>query len=147
MAWNEPGNNGNDKDPWNNKGGKDQGPPDLDEVMRKFGNKFGGLFGGNKPGKSGGGLGGAGISFILIIAVIVWALSGIYTVKEAERGIVLQFGQYNRIAEPGLRWKMTFIERVLRLHFVGIAAKLQVQNGRNAYLDFCNNLIVQSMTQ
>ena len=34
MAWNEPGNNGNDKDPWNNKGGKDQGPPDLDEVMR-----------------------------------------------------------------------------------------------------------------
>jgi len=37
MAWNEPGNNGNDKDPWNNKGGKDQGPPDLDEVMRKFG--------------------------------------------------------------------------------------------------------------
>ncbi|MEL7306608.1 MAG: FtsH protease activity modulator HflK [Pseudomonadota bacterium] len=113
MAWNEPGNNGNDKDPWNNKGGKDQGPPDLDEVMRKFGNKFGGLFGGNKPGKSGGGLGGAGISFILIIAVIVWALSGIYTVKEAERGIVLQFGQYNRIAEPGLRWKMSFIERVI----------------------------------
>ncbi|WP_300579805.1 FtsH protease activity modulator HflK [uncultured Pseudoalteromonas sp.] len=113
MAWNEPGNNGNDKDPWNNKGGKDQGPPDLDEVMRKFGNKFGGLFGGNKPGKNGGGLGGAGISFILIIAVIVWALSGIYTVKEAERGIVLQFGQYDRIAEPGLRWKMTFIERVI----------------------------------
>ena len=113
MAWNEPGNNGNDKDPWNNKGGKDQGPPDLDEVMRKFGNKFGGLFGGNKPGKNGGGLGGAGISFILIIAIIVWALSGIYTVKEAERGIVLQFGQYDRIAEPGLRWKMTFIERVI----------------------------------
>ena len=100
MAWNEPGNNGNDKDPWNNKGGKDQGPPDLDEVLRKFGNKFGGLFGGNKPGKNNGGLGGAGISFILIIAVIVWALSGIYTVKEAERGIVLQFGQYDRIAEP-----------------------------------------------
>ena len=109
MAWNEPGNNGNDKDPWNNKGGKDQGPPDLDEVLRKFSGKFGGLFGGNKPGNNGGGLGGAGISFILIIAVIVWALSGIYTVKEAERGVVLQFGQFDRIAEPGLRWKMTFI--------------------------------------
>ncbi len=113
MAWNEPGNNGNDKDPWNNKGGKDQGPPDLDEVLRSFSGKFGGLFGGNKPGNNGGGLGGAGISFILIIAVIVWALSGIYTVKEAERGVVLQFGQFDRIAEPGLRWKMTFIERVI----------------------------------
>ncbi|KAF7777273.1 membrane protease subunit HflK [Pseudoalteromonas marina] len=114
MAWNEPGNNGNDKDPWNNKGGRDQGPPDLDEVFRKFSNKFGGLFGGKKPGNgSGGGLGGAGISFILIIAAIVWALSGIYTVKEAERGVVLQFGKYDRIAEPGLRWKMTFIETVI----------------------------------
>ncbi|KTD98456.1 FtsH protease activity modulator HflK [Pseudoalteromonas sp. CR1] len=114
MAWNEPGNNGNDKDPWNNKGGRDQGPPDLDEVFRKFSNKFGSLFGGKKSGNgSGGGLGGAGISFILIIAAIVWALSGIYTVKEAERGVVLQFGKYDRIAEPGLRWKMTFIETVI----------------------------------
>ena len=114
MAWNEPGNNGNDKNPWNNKGGRDQGPPDLDEVLRKFSNKFSGLFGGKKPGNgSGGGLGGAGISFILIIAVIVWALSGIYTVKEAERGVVLQFGKYDRIADPGLRWKMTFIETII----------------------------------
>lgn len=114
MAWNEPGNNGNDKDPWNNKGGRDQGPPDLDEVFRKFSNKFSGLFGGKKSGNgSGGGLGGAGISFILIIAVIVWALSGIYTVKGAERGVVLQFGKYDRIADPGLRWKMTFIETVI----------------------------------
>ena len=114
MAWNEPGNNGNDKDPWNNKGGRDQGPPDLDEVFSKFSNKFNGLFGGKKSGNgSGGGLGGAGISFVLIIAAIVWALSGIYTVKEAERGVVLQFGKFDRIADPGLRWKMTFVETVI----------------------------------
>ena len=42
MAWNQPGNNGQDRDPWGsskpggnsegngNKGGRDQGPPDLD---------------------------------------------------------------------------------------------------------------------
>ena len=30
MAWNEPG--GNNNDPWKNKGGRDQGPPDLDDV-------------------------------------------------------------------------------------------------------------------
>ncbi|WP_105167528.1 FtsH protease activity modulator HflK [Pseudoalteromonas sp. T1lg23B] len=113
MAWNEPGNNGNDNDPWKNRGGRDQGPPDLDEVFRKFSNKFGGLFGGKSGGGGSGGIGGAGMTFILLIAAIVWALSGIYTVKEAERGIVLQFGQFDRIAEPGLRWKMTFIEQVI----------------------------------
>ena len=34
MAWNEPG--GNNKDPWSGKG-KDQGPPDLDEVVNMIG--------------------------------------------------------------------------------------------------------------
>ncbi len=47
MAWNEPGNNngnnGRDNDPWGNNnrggqrpGGRDQGPPDLDEVFNKL---------------------------------------------------------------------------------------------------------------
>jgi membrane protease subunit HflK len=112
MAWNEPGNNGNDKDPWNNKGGRDQGPPDLDEVFRKYGDRFGGLFGGKK-GSSNGGLSGPALVFVLIIAVTVWAISGFYTVKEAERGVVLRFGQFHEIALPGLRWKMTFVDRVI----------------------------------
>ena len=51
MAWNEPG--GGDRDPWNNKGG-DQGPPDLDEVVRKLQDKMGGLFGGKRRGGGGG---------------------------------------------------------------------------------------------
>lgn len=36
MAWNEPGGNKNNQDPWGggNKGG-DQGPPDLDEALKK----------------------------------------------------------------------------------------------------------------
>ena len=51
MAWNEPGNNGKDRDPWGNNG-KNQGPPDLDEMLRKVSRRFGGLLGG---GKSGGG--------------------------------------------------------------------------------------------
>ena len=113
MAWNEPGNNGNDKDPWNNnKGGRDQGPPDLDEVFRKYGDRFGGLFGGKK-GSSNGGLSGPALVFVLIIAVTVWAISGFYTVKEAERGVVLRFGQFHEVALPGLRWKMTFVDRVI----------------------------------
>ena len=52
MAWNQPGNNGQDRDPWGsskpggnsegngNKGGRDQGPPDLDDIFRKLSKKL-----------------------------------------------------------------------------------------------------------
>jgi len=116
MAWNEPGNNGNkNNDPWKNKGGRDQGPPDLDEVFRKYSDKLGGMFGGNGGGNNKGGskFSGMAIGFVLVIALVVWALSGIYTIKEAERGIILRFGEFNSIADPGLRWKMTFIDKVI----------------------------------
>ena len=50
MAWNEPG--GGNKDPWSGKGG-DQGPPELDEVVKKLQEKLGGLFGGGKSSGQG----------------------------------------------------------------------------------------------
>ena len=100
MAWNEPG--GNNNDPWKNKGGRDQGPPDLDEVFKNLMNKFG-KFGGGKGGSSGGkSLGGIGIAAIVGIAVIVWGLSGFYTIREAERGVVLRFGEFSHFVDPGL---------------------------------------------
>ena len=70
MAWNEPGNNngnnGRDKDPWGNNdrgsqrpGGREQGPPDLDEVFNKLSQKLGGKFGKKGGGSSSVGGGGA----------------------------------------------------------------------------------------
>ena len=73
MAWNEPGNNGKNNDPWK-QGGRDQGPPDLDEVFRNFGKKFGGMFGGGN--KSSGNGASAAFILILVIAAVVWAISG-----------------------------------------------------------------------
>ena len=65
MAWNEPGNNGNkNNDPWKNKGGRDQGPPDLDEVFRKYSDKLGGMFGGNGGGNNKGGSNLSGICLL-----------------------------------------------------------------------------------
>lgn len=107
MAWNEPG--GNNNDPWKNRGGRDQGPPDLDEVFKKFFDKLG--FGGsNKP--SGKGFGGIGVGLIVGILVVIWFISGFYTIKEAERGVVLRFGEFSHFVEPGLRWKPTFVDSV-----------------------------------
>ena len=97
MAWNEKGG-GN---PWNNGG--QQGPPDLDKVVRDLQRKLSGIFGG-KSGGGGGSAGGAGIGVIAAIVVVLWSLSGIYKVDEAERGVVLQFGAYHATTLPGLHW-------------------------------------------
>lgn len=113
MAWNEPGNNGGrDKDPWgnNNRGGRDQGPPDLDEVFSKLSRKFGGFLG-NKKGPSTGGS-AAGLGAIAVLATAVWGFSGFYTIGEAERGVVLRFGKFYEMVDPGLNWKPTFIDEV-----------------------------------
>jgi membrane protease subunit HflK len=115
MAWNEPGGNG--KDPWSGKGG-DQGPPDLDEVVKKLQDKFGGIFGGGKSSRGGSSFGGGAgpgsksIGVILAIGLIIWLLSGIYIVEPAERGVVLRFGAYSETTEPGPHWHIPFpIER------------------------------------
>jgi membrane protease subunit HflK len=122
MAWNEPGNNngnnGRDNDPWGNnnrgnKGGRDQGPPDLDEVFSKLSQKLGGKFGGKGSGTgpsiSGGG-GALGIGVIAAIAIAVWVFAGFYTIGEAERGVVLRLGKYDRVVDPGLNWRPRFID-------------------------------------
>ena len=116
MAWNEPG--GGNRDPWSG-GGRDQGPPDLDEVIRKLSAKFGALLGGRRGG--GGGSGGtdpsnagfAGIGLIVvIIAVVGWLIASIYIVDEGTRGVVLRFGQYLETTMPGPHLRIFPIDRV-----------------------------------
>lgn len=117
MAWNEPG--GGNRDPWNNKGG-DQGPPDLDEVVRKLQDKMGGLFGGKRRGGGGGGGGGssgggsfAGIGIIVALAlIVVLAMDSFYIVEPAERGVVTRFGAYHVVTAPGPHFKLPFIDAV-----------------------------------
>ena len=109
MAWNEPG--GNKNDPWKNRGGKDQGPPDLDDVFKNLFGKFGKSGGGN--GGSGKSLGGIGAGILVGLLVVIWFISGFYTIREVERGVVLRFGEYHEQVEPGLRWAPTFIDTVM----------------------------------
>jgi membrane protease subunit HflK len=130
MAWNQPGNNGQDRDPWGssnnqggnsggngNKGGREQGPPDLDDIFRKLSKKLGGLGGGKGTGGGTGQgprphMGGRVVGIVAAAAVIIWAASGFYTIKEAERGVVTRFGKFSHLVEPGLNWKPTFIDDV-----------------------------------
>ncbi|MFZ1873389.1 MAG: FtsH protease activity modulator HflK [Chania sp.] len=132
MAWNQPGNNGQDRDPWgssnnnggnsggNNKGGREQGPPDLDDIFRKLSKKLSSLGGGKgSNSNNSGGTGSAGPNFsgriigiAAVAVVVIWAASGFYTIKEAERGVVTRFGKLSHLVQPGLNWKPTFIDEV-----------------------------------
>ncbi|MBL3617152.1 MAG: FtsH protease activity modulator HflK [gamma proteobacterium endosymbiont of Lamellibrachia anaximandri] len=121
MAWNEPG--GGNKDPWSGKGG-DQGPPDLDEVVKKLQDKFGGMFGGgggkSNGSDSGGGIsgpGGVGIGAIALVLLVIWMATGIYIIEPAERGVILRFGAYSETTQPGPHWHIPYpIEEVYKVN-------------------------------
>jgi membrane protease subunit HflK len=137
MAWNEPGNNGNgndkDKDPWGGgrKGG-DQGPPDIDEVVRKLTKKFNSLFGGGGGGSSstgssssgGGGLSAGLIAGLVAVLAVIWGFMGFYIVDEAERGVVLRFGRVMDLTvQPGLHWNPPVVDEVSLVNVSELNAK------------------------
>ena len=112
MAWNEPGGN-NDKDPWGGRG--DQGPPDLDEAIRKLQAQLSGIFGGKGGGggSTGGGLSGGVIGLAAFAIIAVFIFSGTYTVDAQERGVVFRFGALqDDLKGPGLHWNPPLIDQV-----------------------------------
>ncbi|HAB63905.1 MAG TPA: FtsH protease activity modulator HflK, partial [Pseudomonas sp.] len=117
MAWNEPGGNSNNQDPWGSGGGggrrgggggDQKGPPDLDEAFRKLQDSLNGMFGGKKRsgGSSGGGAGRRGgfalVWIGLVVLLAVWLFNAIYIVDEQEQAVVLRFGKYHETVGPGL---------------------------------------------
>lgn len=146
MAWNEPGGGGNKpKDPW---GGGDQGPPDLDEALKKLQQRLGGLFGGGGSGRGGSGGGGkisgTVLGLVLAGAVVVWGLMGFYQVDEQERGVVLRFGEFNRVAMPGLQWNAPLIDEVIKVN----TTKVRAKNFREIMLTQDENIVeVQASVQ
>lgn len=108
MAWNDP--DGNDRDPW---GGRknDDGPPDLDEVMRKMQDKLGGLFGGGgrRPATPGSGDGGVSPIMWIVMAAglaVILFMATFWRIEPAERGVVLRFGKYVNTLQPGPHFQM-----------------------------------------
>ena len=114
MAWNEPGGNSNNQDPWGGKrpnNGDRKGPPDLDEAFRKLQESLNGLFGGGKKRTGGGGSDGgsngkgAGYGLLgigLVVLAAAWLYSAVYVVDEQEQAVVLRLGKYYDTVGPGL---------------------------------------------
>ena len=136
MAWNEPGGNG-DKDPWGGNRDKNQGPPDLDEMFKNLQKKFGSIFGG-KGGRGSGSSSGKGsaigIGLVAVLLLLIWGATGFYKVEEAERGLILRFGQHVDTTQKGLHWHLpTPIEKVIKIdvtkvHTIPLRATMLTQD-------------------
>lgn len=130
MAWNEPGGSGNNQDPWGGGNRNDQGPPDLDEALRKLQQKLGGLFGGGRRSGGGGSSGGGsnlpgalGVGLVAVVALVVWAAMGFYTVDAQQRSVVLRLGKFHELVGPGLRWNPPLIDQRYLVNVTQVRSK------------------------
>lgn len=120
MAWNEPGPG---RDPWNQGPKRGDGPPDLDEMLKRLKSRLGGGRGGNGGGKTGTPLPGGLIGLVVVALVLLWAASGFYVVDEQEQAVVLRFGQHIATTDAGLHWRMPWpIEAEEIVNVTGVRA-------------------------
>lgn len=110
--------------PWGQKN-RPSSPEDLLAVLiQKIKDAFTGQNNNSSPGGGGGGgqhppagqaaFPGIGKVIMIIAAVILFQLvySSFYTIKPGKVGVILRFGKYNRTAEPGLHFKLPYLENL-----------------------------------
>jgi len=112
-------------DPIAMAGGRNDGPPDLDELWRDFNRKLSGLLSnkGGGPGQppqrepSGNGgpsfqpdlkSAGLGLGLIGLVVVALWAGSGFFIVQEGQQAVITTFGRYSSTAEAGFQWRLPY---------------------------------------
>src|SRR5919199_7005202 len=98
--------------PWSNQGGggwrgggpwgtgpqpSGPTPPALEELLRRSQDKI-------RRALPGGSVGATGVMIVAAVLLAIWGLSGFYTVKQDELGVVLQFGRYYDQYGPGLHY-------------------------------------------
>ncbi len=126
-------------------GGRNEGPPDLDELWRDFNRKLSGLLGGS-GGKGGKGedprgsgaptpppdmrSAGIGVGVILLVVALIWGASGFFIVQEGQQGVVMSFGKYTRTVDAGIQLRAPY---PFQSHEVVNFTQLRsVEIGRNA---------------
>ena len=104
-------------------GGRNDGPPDLDELWRDFNRKLSGMFGkgGPRPNRNDerppeGGppfqpnikSAGIGIGLIAGVVALVWLGSGVFIVQEGQQAVVTSFGRYAYTVDAGIQWRFPY---------------------------------------
>src|SRR4051812_6525908 len=113
---------------WGKK--NNDGPPDLDEILRKLQQKILGLLG-FRPRGGGGDRApsnprmnatiGGGAVFVVFLIIAIWLASGFYIVDQGKRGVVLRLGKYLETTMPGPRWHIPYpVESVEIVNVAGV---------------------------
>jgi membrane protease subunit HflK len=128
--------------PWgapnkNNKQPSPNNPDDMEDLAKKFQDGLKNIFGNSsknpdvkKP-----------ITLFIIGAIAVWALSGFYRVDADEQGVVLRFGKYTNMTQPGLNYHLPFpIESVMtpkvsRVNRIDVGFRSSGEGSRAAIAD------------
>lgn len=143
-AWNE---SGGGKDPWKNRPRPEEGPPDLDEIVRNLQGRLKGLFGGGRPPAEDEEQRPPGLNWPAIIVALgaLWSLTGFYVVDAGERAVVTRFGAFTDIAGPGINWHIPWpVERRVVVNteeFVSFADSTRMLTQDEALVEI--NLAVQ----
>ena len=89
-----------------------EGPPDLDQVMRDLSRKINNMFGKggiNQPGTPSAGNKSFPILPVIVIIFFIWIATGFYMVDSGSKGVVQRFGKMNDdVTEPGPRWHLPY---------------------------------------
>jgi membrane protease subunit HflK len=116
----------NQQPPWGQKK-KPSSPEDfLAALIQKIKDSFNDQDKGGTPSPDGedsnqdngpGALAGLGKVVFIIGAVILFQIvySSFYTIEPGENGIVLQFGKYKRTTQPGLHFKIPYMEDMIKV--------------------------------
>lgn len=112
MAWNQPGSGqqpgGGNQDPWGRKPSAGGG---RGGAGGGFMDKLQSIFGGGDP------QGEKQLSrWLLIGAVGLWALFGFYRVEQAERAVLLRFGEFQSVQTAGLHWHPPLMDSVRKVN-------------------------------
>jgi modulator of FtsH protease HflK len=109
-----------------NNGGRNDGPPDLDELWRDFNRKLSGMFGGKgggqRPNRNNGDRppdsgppfqpnmksAGIGVGLIAGVVALVWLGSGVFIVQEGQQAVVTSFGRYAYTVDAGIQWRFPY---------------------------------------
>lgn len=93
-----------EKNPWERKS---DGPPDLLKLLKNF---FGKSTGGDGSGGGAFEMASFWVWIVVAFVVVIYLLSGIYIVNQAQQAVVLRFGKYVATVDAGPHWLPPFIE-------------------------------------
>ena len=127
--------------PWDSKPSGPSRSKDFDKIVLEFGRKqikslLNGGGGENFKNKS-------VLPVVLLLALLLWLLTGIYTVQPDEEGVELRFGKYSMTTTPGLHYHLPYpIEEVFKVKVtnvnheeIGYRSALSNRNYRGSFND------------